>query len=261
MSHRDHQSSTGRTYAKTFAKSPEGDMRKLSLLEDHDIRCWIFGSSSMLPMGVSSGNWPSGLINDVLVQFVDEGRLDHLGLRGRGRSPGRCRRSILTVSRVVAIAAIRWFAILAGAIGLVGGGTAIRGWTHTRWRRVHRIARRLRRGRGSGARHGARCGMNGNRLVDARCRIVGERARTQRFGRRGHHWWQRWIGRARRARRSDKREARSTGGSESTRRPWQRRAAEVMGGKLERGGRRTRALHRQRRSEPAALARREGWAM
>lgn len=32
----------------TLEKSAEGDITKLSALADHDIRCWMFGSSSML---------------------------------------------------------------------------------------------------------------------------------------------------------------------------------------------------------------------
>ena len=36
------------TYERTLEKSAEGDMTKLSALEDHDIRCWMLESSSML---------------------------------------------------------------------------------------------------------------------------------------------------------------------------------------------------------------------
>lgn len=38
----------GKTYDKTLEKSAEGDMMKLSALADHEIRCWMFWSSSML---------------------------------------------------------------------------------------------------------------------------------------------------------------------------------------------------------------------
>ena len=36
------------TNAKTFEKSVDGDIRKLSLLFDHEMRCCILGSSSIL---------------------------------------------------------------------------------------------------------------------------------------------------------------------------------------------------------------------
>lgn len=36
------------TYDKTFEKSAEGDMTKLSALADHDIKCWMLESSSIL---------------------------------------------------------------------------------------------------------------------------------------------------------------------------------------------------------------------
>lgn len=36
------------TYARTLEKSFEGDMRKLSWDGDHEIRCWMLGSSSIL---------------------------------------------------------------------------------------------------------------------------------------------------------------------------------------------------------------------
>lgn len=36
------------TYARTLEKSADGDITKLSALADHDIRCWMLGSSSML---------------------------------------------------------------------------------------------------------------------------------------------------------------------------------------------------------------------
>jgi hypothetical protein len=32
---------TGDTYARTFENSEDGDMTKLSLLLDHEMRCWI----------------------------------------------------------------------------------------------------------------------------------------------------------------------------------------------------------------------------
>lgn len=35
-------------YAKTFANSLEGEMRKLSLELDQEMRCWMVWSSSML---------------------------------------------------------------------------------------------------------------------------------------------------------------------------------------------------------------------
>jgi len=31
----------GSTYAKTFENSVEGDMTKLSLVVDHEIKCWM----------------------------------------------------------------------------------------------------------------------------------------------------------------------------------------------------------------------------
>lgn len=36
------------TYARTLEKSADGDITKLSALADHDIRCCMLGSSSML---------------------------------------------------------------------------------------------------------------------------------------------------------------------------------------------------------------------
>lgn len=40
------------TYDRTFEKSLEGDMTKLSLVLDHEIRCWMVWSSSILGRGV-----------------------------------------------------------------------------------------------------------------------------------------------------------------------------------------------------------------
>lgn len=36
------------TYDRTLEKSLEGDMTKLSFVLDHEIRCWMLWSSSML---------------------------------------------------------------------------------------------------------------------------------------------------------------------------------------------------------------------
>lgn len=36
------------TYARTLEKSVDGDMTKLSLLFDHEIKFWMAGSSNML---------------------------------------------------------------------------------------------------------------------------------------------------------------------------------------------------------------------
>ena len=38
----------GVTYDRTFENSVEGDMTKLSLVLDHDIKCWMLGSSNIL---------------------------------------------------------------------------------------------------------------------------------------------------------------------------------------------------------------------
>ena len=37
------------THESTLEKSVDGDMTKLSFVVDQEIRCWMFGSSSMLP--------------------------------------------------------------------------------------------------------------------------------------------------------------------------------------------------------------------
>jgi len=42
-----------KTYASTLEKSCDGDMTKLSALCDHEMRCCMLGSSSMLPHSVS----------------------------------------------------------------------------------------------------------------------------------------------------------------------------------------------------------------
>jgi hypothetical protein len=36
------------THAKTLENSDVGDMTKLSLVPDHEMRCWMLGSSSIL---------------------------------------------------------------------------------------------------------------------------------------------------------------------------------------------------------------------
>lgn len=49
------------THASTLEKSAVGDMTKLSALADHEIRCWMLGSSSMLRrishLVVVAGHW------------------------------------------------------------------------------------------------------------------------------------------------------------------------------------------------------------
>ena len=44
-----------RAYERTFAKSAVGDMTKLSLLLDHDIRFCILESSNILAIGQHTG--------------------------------------------------------------------------------------------------------------------------------------------------------------------------------------------------------------
>jgi hypothetical protein len=44
------------TDARTLENSDVGDMTKLSLVPDHEIRCWILGSSSILLSGISKGS-------------------------------------------------------------------------------------------------------------------------------------------------------------------------------------------------------------
>lgn len=71
--------SNSTTHAKTLEKSVDGDMTKLSLLLDQDIRFCILESSSILMQMLAMKphhSHDAGL----LVEFVDEGSLDHFGL-------------------------------------------------------------------------------------------------------------------------------------------------------------------------------------
>lgn len=67
------------THASTLEKSVDGDITKLSLLLDQDIRFCILESSSMLIQMLAINphhSHDAGL----LVKLVDEGSLNHLGL-------------------------------------------------------------------------------------------------------------------------------------------------------------------------------------
>lgn len=78
-------------------------MTKLSLVFDHDMRCWMLWSSSMLceyQCRSSMRAWSRGL--NALVQLVYECRLNDLGLLGRCGSADCSRRTAIWrgVSRV-----------------------------------------------------------------------------------------------------------------------------------------------------------------
>lgn len=75
-------------------------MTKLSLVWDHEIRCWILGSSSILSGTISTSSLESissnvfeaskqshNLREDVLIQLVNKGSLHDLGLLGCSCSP------------------------------------------------------------------------------------------------------------------------------------------------------------------------------
>lgn len=66
------------TYDRTLLNSLDGLMTKLSFVLDHEMRCWMLWSSSML--------WAHQLLqvsslrgSALLVQLVDEGCLNDLG--------------------------------------------------------------------------------------------------------------------------------------------------------------------------------------
>lgn len=62
----------GGTHDRTLEKSADGDITKLSELVDHDIRCWMLGSSSML-------SFPPPPLRSVLGRDRGrEGRLRHV---------------------------------------------------------------------------------------------------------------------------------------------------------------------------------------
>jgi hypothetical protein len=42
---------TSKTYARTFENSEDGDMTKLSLVLDQEMRCWMVWSSNILQYG------------------------------------------------------------------------------------------------------------------------------------------------------------------------------------------------------------------
>nr|POE89816.1 hypothetical protein CFP56_20285 [Quercus suber] len=65
------------TYAKTFENSEDGDMTKLSLVADHDIKCCMLESSSMLDKNVS-GYRSVCPQEDGLIELVYKGCLDNL---------------------------------------------------------------------------------------------------------------------------------------------------------------------------------------
>lgn len=81
------------TDARTLENSEVGDMTKLSLVLDHDIKCWMLESSSMLfkgqVMSVPRGKFRTRdqKLVDVLVKLVDECGLYHFGLLGCSSSP------------------------------------------------------------------------------------------------------------------------------------------------------------------------------
>lgn len=83
------------TYASTLENSLDGDTTKLSFVFDHEMRCCILGSSSMLhrhdqsAMRRKTAEEPPREIPIVLVELMDERRLHQFGLlsrRGRGSS-------------------------------------------------------------------------------------------------------------------------------------------------------------------------------
>ena len=88
MSAYDHRASNGDAYARTFEKSLDGDMRKLSSDGDQVMRCDMLGSSNMLHcVSICDLLTPYDL---VLVELVYERRLLDLWLLSRSslRSSG-----------------------------------------------------------------------------------------------------------------------------------------------------------------------------
>lgn len=65
-------------HARTLEKSAEGDITKLSLLLDHDIRFCMLESSSILRHVNHFAS--SQHIDDVLIQLMDKSCLHHFGL-------------------------------------------------------------------------------------------------------------------------------------------------------------------------------------
>lgn len=70
------------TYARTLEKSVDGDMTKLSLLLDHEMRFCIAGSSNILHARQPTDRpWSAPVIHDLLlVKLVNKCRLHHFGL-------------------------------------------------------------------------------------------------------------------------------------------------------------------------------------
>ena len=84
------------THAKTLEKSVEGDITKLSLLADQDIKFWMLGSSNMLgKVSNQAKKKENSCLSTgfLLVQLVDERGLYYFGLLGR-----RCGRSTQPIS-------------------------------------------------------------------------------------------------------------------------------------------------------------------
>ena len=118
-------------------------MTKLSFVLDHDIRCWILGSSSILQRDQSTLAHRDR--RHVLVELMDKRRLHDFRLLRRRRGPHGLSRGV--VARIGSFG---------GAIGGVCGGTVARAGvsgrlrakgTGGRGRSVHGVARRLSRGR------------------------------------------------------------------------------------------------------------------
>ena len=121
------------TYERTFEKSWQGDMTKLSFELDHEMRCLIDSSSSIL----RSGKLNSPVVSTpdlVLVQLVNECGLHDLGLL-RARSRGRTRRTSSSAVRTVRLTVLCSLHILTTSILLFTQRTLSARRTHRRLRR------------------------------------------------------------------------------------------------------------------------------
>lgn len=76
------------TYDSTFENSDEGDMTKLSLVLDQEIRCCILWSSSILQQRQLTVYGSASRYT--LIKFMNERCLDDLGLLGRSCCPSCC---------------------------------------------------------------------------------------------------------------------------------------------------------------------------
>lgn len=101
-----HENGWGGTYDRTFENSLEGDMTKLSFVLDHEMRCWMLWSSSMLRL-CQYIDCISRSGADPLVEFMYESCLDDLGLLCGCCSAHNGRSAAIAVLRVAICVAVR----------------------------------------------------------------------------------------------------------------------------------------------------------